>query len=255
MTDIDPRLEAALRSVFNPLASLLLKSGIGTRPVIQILKEAFVDAAISEHGKNGNPANISTAARITGMSRKTIRQMRSLDPDSEEIEMFSPSSGGRLLAFWNANREFHDRQGRPMSLNLGPGAGTFADLVEKSIAAKDVDEILSRLIKNGCVEIGSDGRVSMLQRDWPIASDVPRLLSDLGTLASTLNSNCDSDPRDSLTQRTAFAPSYFRTKRSRQRSTPLTLYWLRRSPRMTASRSASSKRRWVIWQMPLRAAH
>lgn len=205
MSIVSPELQAALRSVFDPLARLLLRSGIGVRPIISILKQSFVDAAISEHGVNGKPASISKASEITGLTRKEVRDIRDqLGHDSRKIDL-EPEGESHILAFWHSNTNFLDERGNPRTLQFGPGAGTFVDLVDRSTGNKSYSRVLERLVARRCVKQHSDGRLSMLRRDWVITSDVPRLLEDLGYCANTVNKNWSITLDEGLCQRTAYS--------------------------------------------------
>ena len=66
------RLHGALRTLFYPLAKLLLKNKVGASPVVHQLKLAFVEAARKNHGRDGKPASANKIASLTGMSRKHV---------------------------------------------------------------------------------------------------------------------------------------------------------------------------------------
>jgi len=209
VSDIDPRLEAALRLIFFPFARLLLRNGLGVKPVIRILKEAFVDAAITEHGRNGKPASITRASEIIGLTRKETRTIRNELSNMPRYSTYDSDIYGAdvamVLAHWNATSMFANDRGLPKVLEAGPGPGTFADLVEQSTGVTSFQDVLRRLEDRGCVAVDNDGQISLIKRDWNVSSDLPRLLRDtLGTLASTVNRNSLLGPENGLTQRIAF---------------------------------------------------
>ena len=85
MSSIDSDLDAALRSVFYPLANLMVRDGIAVRPVIQVLKEAFVAAAVNVHGRDDRPASTSKAADIIGLTRKEVGDIRKRPDRSDSM--------------------------------------------------------------------------------------------------------------------------------------------------------------------------
>ena len=205
MSDIDSRLEAALRSIFFPLARVLLRSGLSVRPVIRVIKDAFVDAAISEHGKNGKPASISRASELTGLTRREIRTIINEERDKKvRLNLFQPDEAA-VLTRWHSSPEYADEHGQPRKLDPGPGPGSFAELVEQTIGDVPVADSLRRLQDRGSVEVDDDGHIVMLKRDWHVGGDLPVLLRDtLGTLASTVNFNNTHPPEQGRCQRVAY---------------------------------------------------
>jgi len=208
LSDIEPRLEAALRSIFFPLARVLVRNGLSVRPVIRVIKDAFVDAAVSEHGKNGRPASISRASELIGLTRKEIRTIINEEFDKKiRLSLFHADEAA-LLARWNSSPNFADDRGQPEKLKPGPGPDTFADLVKQSMGDVSVSDTLRRLEERECVAVDDEGRISMLKRDWNVASDLPILLRDtLGTLSSTVDFNDTHIPEDGRCQRVAYTIS------------------------------------------------
>lgn len=205
MSDLDPRLEAALRKMFFPFARVMLRHGLDVKPIIRILKAGFVDAAISEHGKNGKPASISRASELIGLTRKEIREIVNEELQKKLVHTKFSGDEATLLAYWNSDPRFASSDGQPKVLEIGPGPGTFADLVEQSIGNISLDDTIRRLQESECASVDSDGRITLLKRDWNVSEDLPRLLRDtFGTLATTVDYNDARTDEFGLCQRISF---------------------------------------------------
>jgi hypothetical protein len=201
--ELDSKLDASIRSILYPLASILLREGIGVRPVIQILKEAFVRAAVDEHGNNGKPASTSKAAGLVGLTRKEVGDIRERPVKLDEILDSYARTEGAVLSLWNSDPNYQDRQGAPKRLRVGPGPGTFAEVAAKALGGDRYELALERLENIGCVQRHDDGTVEFLRLDTDVSQNVPHILAyALGTLSATVDKNTRPGTGTSLCQRT-----------------------------------------------------
>lgn len=223
MSDIDSRLSAALVTIFRPLASVLVRSGVSVRPVIEVLKRCFVDAALTEHGTADKPASISKASRLTGLTRAEVRRLANQGDLAQMPGTVFHVPESAVLSEWSMNPNFHDDQGNPASLPIAGSDRSFEELVYAATGERDVETVLAQLEVIGCVKIIEGRLVQLEYREHAIRNDLPLVLaSGLGTLADTIGKNWNrvSDARavgapitglsndpDRLDQKTAFVRS------------------------------------------------
>ncbi len=156
----------ALRALFIPLASLLLKDKLTVAMVINELKSAFVEVARREYGGKARPASINRVAELTGMSRKHVSALiaKSAEMDRPESPRLLDSSA--VLGVWANSEKYLDSRGTPRELEFGPGPGTFSELVRSVTGEQDVESCLHRFVQAGCVSIQGDKRISLVRRHY-----------------------------------------------------------------------------------------
>ena len=179
MTRIEPRLATALRAIFVPLARILIRLGIGVRPVAELLRWSFVQAAAAELDWNQSAKSTSKIAEMTGLARKSVRELRFSDQPGGDFSVVFEPELSELLTFWSSATGFVDGVGRPRPLNIGPGPGTFAELVKRRLGIDDYRSVLKMLTDGGNVEITEKGEVQLKKRAWVSSSDAPMQLVDV----------------------------------------------------------------------------
>lgn len=174
--------------------------------VVDLLKTAFVDAAISDFGRKGKPASKSRASQVTGLSRREVRRLLEHRDAPVYYEDIYGSSEAEVLSMWHARPDLLDAAGQPTDLDFGPGAGTFTQLVHDSIGSDNTADVFNRLAQAGCVELTENGQVRMTRRDFVTSRNLPTLMLDtIGTLASTIDKNWRHPDDPPLTHRIAFS--------------------------------------------------
>ena len=210
MRDNPSRLSAALFTLFRPIASLLLRQGMSAHTAVEILRASFVRSAVDEFGKNEKPASISAAARITGLSRKVVSDLKDRSWKAEETQV---SEEGMILAEWVHGEAYVDHQGRPRDLAVEPGPGSFGSLVKEVTGEDSHLRFLDTLRAAGCVQINEDATVSIMRREFSIANDLSRQLSGgLAAYAKTMAYNWKRLRSDRFCQRVAHSGSIDPTK-------------------------------------------
>ncbi len=198
------RLLSALRTLFYPLASVLLKNKVGVAPVMHQLKLAFVEVARKKHGRGGKPATKNMIANLTGMSRKHVADLLDEADDEPCKDQISEPIVPHVLAMWCTTDEYTDELGLPRSLKLGPGAGTLRTLVQENSDVDDPDQAIEQLLLSGNIRRIDDERFELVQRGYYINRDLPVLISTfLSPLANTLDKNWDLPLREGFTMRVA----------------------------------------------------
>ncbi len=190
MSEIDGKLSAALVAVFRPLASILVRAGVNVKPVLELLKRCFVDAALTEHGSGSKPASISKASRMTGLTRAEVRRLASQECPSKMQGTVLDGLVGSVLSVWGMNPDYHDESGDPAPLPLQGPKPSFEGLVYEVTGIEDFKAVLAELEGTGSLGTTGDDMVHLKTRRHIVRSNLPRLLATgLGTLASTISKN------------------------------------------------------------------
>lgn len=201
-------LSAALFSIFNPIARTLLKEGVNWKSVVDLLKFAFVRAAIQDFGRNGKPASRSRAAQVTGLSRKEVQRLLDHSPVSHWTSEYYGANEAEVLAHWFSRDGFLDDEGMPLDLDFGPGPGSFSQLVTDSLNQKNPSDIFNRLAQSGAIEMTEEGQVHALRRDLVTNANLSTMMVDtLGALASTIDTNWRNPEQSPLPHRTVYITS------------------------------------------------
>lgn len=203
---LDKRMDAALRYLLRPIASLLLRNDIDVRSTIDIIKESFVDVAGREFGAGDKLASISKTAEKTGLTRREVKRIRETQVDTISAREFFGPTESDLLSYWNSKPKYLDDNAMPRVLPFGPGEGSFTDLVKDTLGSDSPLMHLDRLRESGSVSVSSDNFVTLTRRDFSINEDLAMLVGEgLGTLAHTMCRNWARDPRSGNCQRVAYS--------------------------------------------------
>ena len=196
MPNSNARLLCAIYAVFVPLASLLLKNGQKAAPIVDLLKIAFADAAHSKMGNGDRPASINKVSELTGFSRKYVQSLLNQRATIDSLGKLAAPIEAAILTTWTSSDRFLDELGQPRVLELGPGTGTFADLVKEATGENATLKYLNRLSQADCVSIRDDERIEMVRREFTFPDDLPRLIATmLVPLVTTLSKNWDEELR------------------------------------------------------------
>ena len=198
-------LSAALFSIFKPIARTLLREGVNCKTVVDLLKTAFVHAAVEDFGRSGKPASRTKAAQVTGFSRQEVRRLLDHAHIATQFSVYYGANESEVLSQWFSRDEFLDDGGAPLDLEFGPGPGSFSHLVTDSLDGQNPSEIFNRLVQSGCVKMTDAGKVHALRRDLVTNENLPALMVDtLGALASTIDTNWRHADQPPLPHRTVF---------------------------------------------------
>jgi hypothetical protein len=151
----------ALRRVFRPLVRFLITEQISYRMLGDLLKSVYVDVADRDFPLEGKGQSAARVALLTGVHRREVRRIRSLDAD--EGTSTAVALGARLIADWLALPRFHDENGEPLPLNRSsrrPGVSV-RDLAVT--AGQDIrpQTLIDEWIRLGVVELDDQGRVRL----------------------------------------------------------------------------------------------
>ena len=180
MTDSAQKtLFAAILAVMRPVAMTLLRFGIGYREFSDICKTAFVDAASDEFGVRGRQTNASRVAAMTGLSRKEVRRIRSLNLLTTLPPAVGHTAPAEVLHVWHADPRFCEPNGMPKPLTFDDSPVSFSALVASCVADIPPGAVRAELKRVGAVMEDADGRLVVQRRYYVPAEAGERLLQGL----------------------------------------------------------------------------
>ena len=212
MPQIEDELESALASIFVPLARLLLKNQIEAKPVVELLRSAFIQVAHQEFGNRNRKASVTRVSRLTGYSRKTVKQLASAKTNCLEYKDVYARSEESVLNTWMTDPKYLTKNGRPRRLRYGPGTGTFCNAVEESLGTESPSDIRDALVRRGRITENKAGSLDIVTRELEVSEDLVTLLSGVGTLVDTIGKNWGRTPDTCLTCLQSFSTCVNPTK-------------------------------------------
>lgn len=181
------------------MTRFLLRQGISYRVFSEEVKWAFVRVAGSEYGVRGRDTTISKIARLTGLPRREVKRLRSIeDTGGDSIGSWWRHLGD-ILQRWHTDAAFLDRDGNPIDLSAN-GQGGFSELVARFGGQMSPAMALRDLRRLGCVTELADGRIRVCARSivppGGDAESVHHFGETLANLAATMVYNFDSNRVD-----------------------------------------------------------
>lgn len=178
-----------------PIAQLMLRCGVTSKELSELMKLVYVDVATEDYGKHGRPANASRVAIITGLSRREVARARTV-LESRGNTAYSAlekiNQGARVLTGWHQDPQFSDVTGKPRLLQIGGETG-FEALSRKYAPDIPPTAMLKELRRVGAIRETRAGRVRALARNFiPAGLDpdsIARAGSVIGDIARTLVHN------------------------------------------------------------------
>ena len=198
----------ALLVVLRPLASLLLKTGIGFREFAEIAKTAFVEVSTKEYGLRGRPTNISRVAVMTGLTRKEVRRIRDvLDTGTAGVHVKSTPLA-EIMHRWYSEPDFLGADNKPRSLPFEGEHGSFSDLVKRFGGDIPPGAMRTELKRMGMVQEDDRRLMTPLKRNVAPVEQLDRVTTGLikglypvvGTIAHNLS---DENKGETWVQRAA----------------------------------------------------
>jgi len=212
---------SALLKALRPMASFLMKSGIGYREFSEISKCAFVDVATSDYGLRGRPTNISRVAVMTGLTRKEVKRLRQKISAGNQVDMQRVIPPAEILDKWHSDSDFLDVAGRPMTLDFDGPSPSFAALVKKYGGDIPPGALRTELKRVGAIAEDESGRLTVQKKYFrPFDQDeqLQRALSQaVYGLALNINRNITHEVDERWVERTAFSTRIRRGDNARVR--------------------------------------
>ena len=160
---------------------------------IALVKQAYVQVAISDFAIPGRKQSVSRVALLTGLTRKEAQRLSEMPDGSDVEDIERHNRAARVVAAWVRDRAFQDRDGAPALLPFDGGEGGYAALVRRYGGDVPARAMLDELLRVGAVERLDDGRIRLVERAYiPKNSDPDKLAilgADVANLVATIDHN------------------------------------------------------------------
>lgn len=176
-TPAQPALLEACRALLMPLAQLAIARGLHHADLDELLRAAFVDAALAAHPDVTPHRAVSRVSTATGLHRREVNRL--LQQETAASVRRSPAT--QVFTRWLSDPAWHDG-GAPLPALPRQGTGRSFEALAQSVT-KDVHprSVLEELCRLGLARLDEDGdRVELLRERFAPAGDEPRMLGFLG---------------------------------------------------------------------------
>ncbi|MEP6872808.1 MAG: DUF6502 family protein [Burkholderiales bacterium] len=194
-------LNTALMKLLRPLMRLIARHSMPFSAFEELAKRAYVDVAMNDFAIPGKKPSISRAAILSGLTRKDVQRIVSLDDEPGELPEERFNRAARVLTGWIRDPDFLNPNGKPRALEVDGDAG-FAALVRRHSGDVPVRAVLDELLRVGAVVQRGDGRLAPVTRAYvPQRGEAEKmdiLGSDVAGLIDTIDHNIQhgaTDPR------------------------------------------------------------
>jgi len=195
-------LAAAVARILKPLVRILLRSGISYGTFADIAKRQFVEVAQKEFSIQGRKQSVSRVSVITGLTRKEVGRIMGLHEPEDTRSEDRYNRASRVIAGWRRDRDFLDKEGKPMLLSVAGTPNSFQELVKRYSGDMPYRAVLDELVADGAVERIEETCVKLTQRAYLPKADESMKLHILGVdtalLVDTVEHNLnrkDQPPR------------------------------------------------------------
>ncbi|HET7795572.1 MAG TPA: DUF6502 family protein [Rhizobacter sp.] len=184
----------ACRALLAPLAELAIARGVRYAEVDELLRSAFVQAALAAHPEVAPQRATSRVSTATGLHRREVSRL--LHSETQAVApRHSPAT--QVFTRWLSDPIWRN-EGQPRSSLPRSGRASFETLAQS--VTKDVHprSLLEELIRLGLVRIDeASDRVELLQERFAPAGDQPRML---GFVASNVGDHLSAAVANVLAQ-------------------------------------------------------
>jgi hypothetical protein len=175
---VEQKLMQAARRILRPLVRILLRNGIPSNALTELVRKTYVDVADEEFGIEGKRQTVARISVITGLNRKEVSRLRGLEPLNQDDAVWW-NRAAHVLGSWLRDDEFLDRKGDPLDLPFADAAPSFVDLVRKHSGDMYPRSVADELLRMGAIE-EVEGKLRMTARGYVPGGDPERIIDILG---------------------------------------------------------------------------
>lgn len=186
-------LHRALYRILRPLARLLLRNGIPFGEFSDLVKRAYVEAALEDFGDGRKKPTDSRAAVMTGLTRKEVRRHREIltGESAGALAGSHANRASRVVSGWVHDAAFQNSDGEPALLSFD-GPLSFSELVRRHSGDMPPRAVLDELVRVGVVATDDkSGKLALRQRAYVPAGDSEEMLQIFGEDVSDLIATID----------------------------------------------------------------
>lgn len=189
-------LFSACRHLLEPIARLLIRSGMSWADFAELSKQAFVKVARQDYGLQGRPTNTARVAILTGLSRREVTRVKNVLTGREPTGTAPASRISQILTGWHTDSEFLAADGSPAELPRDGDTGSFAALLKRYAGDMPHGAVSKEMEQLGLVVRGDSG-LKVTARDYIRSPGDPDMLRQAGVAlhdhAATVVHNVDPD--------------------------------------------------------------
>lgn len=174
----EQKLLRATRRILYPLVRILLRNGVSSDAVTELVRQTFVDVADAEFTLPGRKQTTARISVITGLNRKEVARLRGRNP-LDQGDRFWWNRAAHVLGSWLRDGDFLDRKGDPLDLPLAGPSPNFGDLVRRHSGDMQPKAVADELKRVGAVE-EIDGKLRMTSRGYVPGPEGAAVIDILG---------------------------------------------------------------------------
>jgi len=188
------RLLAAIARLLRPVVRILLRNGVASDSLTELVRKVYVDVADDEFRLDHKRQTVSRISVLTGLNRKEVARLRNLDAAELATEAAARNRAATVLSAWLRDPDFVDRKGDPLDLPFA-GPASWSELVRRYSGDMKPRAMADELLKSGAIE-SVDGRLRMMARGYVPQGGPADVVAILGTdpaeLIETIDHNMQS---------------------------------------------------------------
>jgi hypothetical protein len=196
-TDAADALADAIESLFQPLARMLVRQGIGARSTLERIKRAYVSATIDVLKERELPITSARLSVFTGLTAREIDNITATQDKARDPRPNLVADLAALLTAWHEDSRYaFTLAGTPYELDYEASGTkpTFTALVQEFAPGYEPREVLQELISAGAARINPEtNRIQAIGRVFitePYSrASAQRIESLLRNLTETLYEN------------------------------------------------------------------
>ena len=180
MSIIPEVVQSTIFRILQPLIRILLRNGVAYGTFADITRKIYVDCGFEEAKRSKQKQTVSNVSIITGINRKEVKRLKeSLMVDTDNsLKKFNRIV--RVLAGWQHDEEFLDKDHEVRDLLLEGDTGSFTSLVRKYSGDMPVVAMLNALIDSGNIEVIDNGNIQLINPNYLPKTDSDEKLNILG---------------------------------------------------------------------------
>ncbi len=208
MSLIPEVIQNTMIRILKPLIRILLRNGIAYATFADIARKIYVDTGFEEAQRRQQKQTVSNVSILTGINRKEVKRLReALAYDSDQsLKKFNRTV--RVIAGWQHDEEFLDKDHEPRDLKLEGAKGSFTSLVKKYSGDMPVVAMLNALLDSKNIKVIDNGNIQLVNTNYLPVTDSDKKLNILGIdtaeFIDTIDHNINIEhPEDAWFQRKA----------------------------------------------------
>lgn len=196
-------LLAAYSNLLRPLVRILLRHGVTYAEFSEVVKTVFVTIAAQEFRVPGKKMSKARIAIVTGLTRKEVQRLSSVDKDDRFSLRTNLSRIGRVLSGWHTDPDFTGPYGMPLEIRYDSDVAqdaTFVRLVQQYSGDMTPRAMLDELLRVGAVVETDQNWFRAVRREYVPQTLAPDFLERVGRgvhdFIHTVEENIQKKPGD-----------------------------------------------------------